>query len=59
VEIHSDIPPKQIAVRFVAMDETFEDARPDGGEDLEWRVTGPDPDDVGGGHERPGPETDR
>ena len=59
VEIHSDIPPKQIAVRFVAMDETFEDARPDGWEVVERRVTGRDPDDVGGGHERPGPETDR
>jgi hypothetical protein len=40
-------------------DELFDDARLDGWENLERRVTLPDPDDVGGGHERSGPETDR
>jgi len=45
VEIHPDIPPRQIAKRFATMDETFEDARVDGWENLEQTVTLPDPDD--------------
>jgi hypothetical protein len=45
VEIHPDIPPEQIARRFASMDETFEDARVDGWENLEQTVTLPDPDD--------------
>jgi len=45
VEIHPDIPPEQIQQRFAAMDDTFEDARVDGWEDLEDTVTLPDPDD--------------
>ena len=44
-EIHPNIPPEQIARRFVAMDETFDDARVDGWENLEQTVTLPDPDD--------------
>ncbi|MGO8872582.1 MAG: PIN domain-containing protein [Acidimicrobiales bacterium] len=45
VEIHPDIPPEQIQRRFATMDDTFEDARVDGWEDLEDTVTLPDPDD--------------
>ena len=45
VEIHPDIPPEQVQRRFADMDDTFEDARVDGWEDLEDTVTLPDPDD--------------
>jgi predicted nucleic acid-binding protein len=45
VEIHPDIPPEQVQRRFADMDDTFEDARVDGWEDLEDLVTLPDPDD--------------
>jgi predicted nucleic acid-binding protein len=45
VEIHPGIPPEQVPRRFAAMDNTFEDARVDGWEDLEDTVTLPDPDD--------------
>jgi len=45
VEIHPDIPPELVAKRFVAMDETFEDARVSGWEALEATVVLADPDD--------------
>lgn len=45
VEIHPDIPAERVQRRFAAMDDTFEDARVDGWEDLEDTVTLPDPDD--------------
>jgi predicted nucleic acid-binding protein len=45
VKIHPDIPPEQVQRRFADMDDTFEDARIDGWEDLEDTVTLPDPDD--------------
>lgn len=45
VEIHPDIPPVQVQRRFGAMDSAFEDARVDGWEDLEDKVTLPDPND--------------
>lgn len=37
MEIHPDIAPDQVAKRFAAMDETFEDARVDGWEDWSLR----------------------
>ncbi|HEV8063735.1 MAG TPA: PIN domain-containing protein [Acidimicrobiales bacterium] len=45
VEIHPELPPEQVQRRFADMDDTFEDARIDGWEDLEDTVTLPDPDD--------------
>ena len=45
IEIHPNIPAEQIRRRFAAMDDTFEDARVDGWEELEDTVRLPDPDD--------------
>ena len=45
VEIHPKIPPEQVQRRFAAMDDTFEDARVDGWENLEDTIRLPDPDD--------------
>lgn len=45
VEIHPNIPPERVQRRFAAMDNTFEDARVDGWENLEDTVTLSDPDD--------------
>jgi predicted nucleic acid-binding protein len=44
-EIHPEIPPEQVQRRFAAMDDTFEDARVDGWEELEGTVVLPDRDD--------------